>query len=138
MADSCIEGTGWQNADGYHMRWNEGRDEGAHRIAWKDANGPIPERMLVCHKCDNPGCVNPAHLFLGTVGDNNRDCIRKGRGNRRGGERHHFAKMTDEQTVYAMARLLVGESQASVARAFSIHPSVISRLWRGEIKGGLF
>lgn len=51
----------------------------AHRYAWYLANGPIPDGMVICHKCDNPGCVNPAHLFIGTQDQNNKDRAAKGR-----------------------------------------------------------
>jgi len=51
----------------------------AHRIAWEIFFGPIPEGMKVLHTCDNPPCVNPFHLFLGTQKDNTQDAIRKGR-----------------------------------------------------------
>ncbi len=68
--------------------WNRGRSGGgygryrgkpAHRAVWILFHGPIPDGLFICHHCDNPPCVKPEHLFLGTPGDNMQDCIDKGR-----------------------------------------------------------
>lgn len=77
------------------MKWHDGRQHAAHRLAFELTYGWILERGVVCHKCDNPPCCNPRHLWLGTVGDNNRDRHEKGRTFR--GTAHHSARLTDEQ-----------------------------------------
>jgi hypothetical protein len=79
----CWEWIGPRNAAGYGRvssgTGKERRTTYAHRYFYTEANGPIPEGMLVCHKCDNPPCCNPHHLFLGTRTDNQRDRVAKGR-----------------------------------------------------------
>lgn len=84
----CWEWVGGRNKDGYGSFWNgEHRDSGtpimvlAHRWAYESFIGPIPDGLYVLHHCDNPGCVNPNHLFTGTQADNVRDCEQKGRRN---------------------------------------------------------
>jgi hypothetical protein len=67
------------------------------------AHGPIRGGLWVLHKCDNPGCVRPGHLFLGTHGDNMVDMRRKGRSNRPNGERARSAKLTAEQVLLIRA-----------------------------------
>lgn len=68
----------------------------AHRVSYEIFNGPIPDGMLVLHKCDNRWCVNPAHLFIGTSLDNNKDMFRKNRANKPKGSQHGFAKLTED------------------------------------------
>jgi len=125
----CIEAAGCRNPLGYAYKRVNGKSIFAHRAAWMDAYGPIPEGMCVCHHCDNPPCVNPDHLFLGTHADNVADKMRKGRQPR--GSSHGQAKLTEETAVWAMARLLAGETQQSVASAFGVTQSAISFLWLG-------
>jgi hypothetical protein len=75
----CIEWTASLRPDGYgQVRW-EGRARAVHRLAWIAAHGAIPPGMGVLHKCDNPACLNVAHLFLGTQSENMADKVAKGR-----------------------------------------------------------
>jgi len=78
--DTCWEWTGYK--DRYGIFGIEGKNLKAHRVSWEITFGPVPEGLHVLHKCDNPGCVKPDHLFLGTHTDNMRDMVVKGRGGR--------------------------------------------------------
>ena len=77
--NACWLWRGTKIQTGYGRVRALGQKKAAHRAAWEEANGPIPAGMVICHRCDNPGCVNPAHLFAGTHQDNTRDMISKGR-----------------------------------------------------------
>lgn len=77
--DNCWFWTAGTFDDGYGKFKFEKKNRKAHRISWLLTNGDIPEGMLVCHHCDNPLCVKPSHLFLGTPKDNTQDMIKKGR-----------------------------------------------------------
>lgn len=80
--------------NGYGAFYRKRREKiGAHRFAWILANGPIPDGMEVCHKCDVPSCVNPAHLFLGSAFDNAADKVAKDRQSK--GSRHGMAILTE-------------------------------------------
>ena len=89
--EQCWEWLSVLTHDGYGRMWFGGRFEGAHRLSWIFTHGTIQSGMQVCHKCDNPSCVNPSHLFLGTGEDNMMDCVHKGRRTK------SSAKLTSEQ-----------------------------------------
>lgn len=77
--EGCWEWTGQRARFGYGRAAHLFGTHLAHRISWTLANGPIPKGLFVCHHCDNPPCVRPDHLFLGTASDNIRDAWAKGR-----------------------------------------------------------
>jgi HNH endonuclease len=97
----------------------------ASRIAWEIANGAIPEGQCICHRCDNPACINVAHLFLGTQLDNIDDMARKGRqANRR---------LTDDEIRTIYARYHKGNvSQQQLADEYGIHQTAVSSIVTGK------
>ena len=86
MKSGCVEFRGSRDKDGYGMMVYDGGLAKAHRVSYILANNiEMPHQsVFVCHSCDNPSCVNPEHLWLGSVTDNNRDKGIKGRGNIKG------------------------------------------------------
>lgn len=92
----CWLWNGFVQKNGYCKIRSEGRTEYVHRVSWFLHFGPIPESMSVCHKCDVRICVNPKHLFLGTLQDNMDDMCRKNRQARTRGELSGKARFTEQ------------------------------------------
>jgi len=110
------------NEHGYGTFWNGEKRRGhnvkvlAHRWSFEHFVGPIPEGLCVLHKCDEPGCVAPEHLFLGTQADNVADCVAKGRRNQ-----SHFWKLTPAQYLEIRALYETGEyTYAALGRKFGV------------------
>lgn len=94
-----------------------------HRLSWERYYGPIPDGMCVLHRCDRPACWRPKHLFLGTKGDNNRDCVAKGRNAR--GEKARNSKLKASEVLEIRALMAAGHRVIDVARMYNISPPQI-------------
>lgn len=105
----------------------------AHRFAWELATGPIPDGMEVCHRCDQPSCVNPEHLFLGTHAENMADRDRKGRtrGGEAAGERNPNAKLRLSDVVSIRGRHAAGETCRGLAVEFGVTEGAIRLAVKG-------
>jgi hypothetical protein len=84
----CTEWNGARSSAGYGQKWWDGKVRYVHRLVWELLHGPIPPGMQVLHRCDNPPCYRPDHLFLGTQHDNLVDAGRKGHMARPGAYAH--------------------------------------------------
>lgn len=104
----------------------------AHRIVYAYTYGDFDPAWLVCHRCDNPPCCNPRHLFLGTVADNMRDRDLKGRGYDRHGEKNGRAKVTQQQVEQIRALVASGKSQQSVGERYGLKQAQVSRIVRSK------
>jgi hypothetical protein len=137
-SDGCWLWTGHRfrklgNRGGYgQVRNLSGRATVAHRVSWVLTHGEIPSGLMVCHRCDNPPCVRPDHLFLGTNSDNMRDMAAKGRGHiPPSGCASRWASFGSPEQVQAiLERLAAGEYQTTIARSFGVSPSLISLIAR--------
>ena len=130
MTTDCIETTfAYRNPYGY----GQSRNRLAHREAYAEARGMTTEDMkglVVLHSCDNPPCVNPDHLSVGTQADNIADCVAKGRNAK--GVKHAAAKLT-EADVLAIRADRSGASQSELAKRYNVQQPLISRILNRKI-----
>jgi hypothetical protein len=130
----CWLWTGATKELGYGVIGRGRRGQGtekAHRVSWRLHYGDIPDGQCVCHRCDVPSCVNPEHLFLGSLGDNARDCVAKGRNfvpNNRG-ERAKWAKLTSADVAEIRKRAITG---VAYAKRYGVSKSAIYQIWAGQ------
>lgn len=131
--DSCWNWKASLSNKGYgEFRIHPKGKQKAHRISWILTFGQIPNGLFVCHKCDNPACVNPYHLFLGTATDNMRDMYAKGRGWMPKGELNPKAKLTSGQVVQIRNLYEEGLTQVKIASMFGVTQGMIGFIVRGE------
>jgi hypothetical protein len=131
-ADGCWPWTGGVDSQGYGAFGVEGKQWKAHRFSWELHNGHVPDGLCVCHKCDNPPCRNPAHLFLGTYADNVRDCHKKGRNREQRGRHSHFAKLTEAAVRDIRKRHRRGVHWKALAAKHNISRSAVYEIISGR------
>jgi hypothetical protein len=145
----CWLWDGTCDRSGYGLVRVGARHVNTHRYAWELAFGPIPEDLFglldsrrdlwVLHRCDNPPCCNPAHLFLGTARDNTEDMFRKGRAIvQPAGEQNANARLSDTQVAVIRQRYAsAGDRwglQTQLAREFGCHQTTIGLIVRGQLR----
>lgn len=134
--DQCWEWIGQKGRLGYGVigakTENGRRPLAAHRVSFEIHVGTISSGLCVLHHCDNPSCVNPAHLFLGTRDDNNKDAAQKCRV--RFGERHHFTTISDETVLEIRQKVAAGVHYSKAAKVFNISLEQARRIANGKTR----
>lgn len=133
--DRCWDWSGTLNKAGYGKAKVGDTHTTAHRLSWAIHYGPVPAGMCVLHKCDNRCCVNPSHLMLGTIEQNNFDRVAKGRSSPLRGSELPQAKLTDDQVRQIREMYRTGLSQSLIGAKFnmtqqSIHKITSRKLWK--------
>lgn len=134
----CWEWQAARNRNGYGEFYAFDKSLRAHRLVAELAAGRLlAVDEFACHHCDNPPCVNPDHLYVGTASSNLRDALDRGRKIPRParGEKSHLALLTEHDVLTIWAARL--ESTSALAKRFGVAVSTISAIWRGENWGHL-
>lgn len=133
--DECWPWTGGKSRYGYgHMGHGRDMQLASHRVAWAVTHGPIPDGLCVLHRCDNPPCCNPAHLFLGTKKENTHDMVGKGRGGRppvMRGDRNAATKVPDADVEFIRTS---GGTAYPLAAKYGVCVETIRRIRRGQMR----
>lgn len=132
LATACWLWIASTDSNGYGVSHNSLKVVKAHRHSWELHNGPIPKGMCVLHHCDNPPCIRPDHLFLGTHADNALDKVKKGRQRALKGEQCSWAKLKRSQVIEIRQLLREGLSQAKIAKFFKVSQTAISSIKSGR------
>lgn len=122
-----------RSAKGYGRFAYQGKNQRAHRVAWKLFRGPIPAGMDVLHECDNRLCMHPFHLYLGTNNDNVDDKVRRGRQPHVSGERNGNSKITETQAEEIRQARDAGISSVALAKIYPISPHAVRDIGRRKL-----
>ena len=131
--DSCWWWTGAKSE--YGKFWHHGKCVSAHRFSYELMRGPVPDGAMVLHHCDNPLCVNPDHLFLGTALANIEDMIQKDRQGYTGqrGQKNPKARLHPYQVRDIRAKFAQGYSRTRLAAQYQVNWTTIDRILKREI-----
>lgn len=130
----CWEWTAFRTEQGYGRIQLDRKFKGAHRVSYREFCGPIPDGLHVLHRCDNPSCVNPDHLFLGTNDDNVADKVKKGRQRRHHGEANPHSRLTAADVLAIRAST---ERRKDLAEKYGVTPTCIYDVRVGKSWGHL-
>lgn len=131
LPNGCVEWTGSTVTGGYGCIRVSGKTIRAHRLSWELHNKQkIPNGLIVRHVCDNPSCVNPSHLELGTHKDNAEDCEQRGRRVR--GEDDSKSKLSNADVIAICARIDAGDSCTAIAKDYNVHRVAINDIKLGK------
>jgi len=131
--NNCIEWIGWRDKDGYGGAYRNGKNIRAHRFSYELFIGPIPKGKNVCHKCDNPSCVNPDHLYVGTQRDNMYDKVERDRCNLKCGEEAKVSRLTEAQVVEIIREKKSGTKVQRIIDKYAISKSTIMDIMQGKL-----
>jgi hypothetical protein len=127
LKNGCWQWRAHTDKDGYGVLPGDRKNTRAHRLSYELHKGQISDGFVICHHCDNPGCVNPDHLFVGTSKDNAQDALQKGRAYV--GEKNGRSKLTKENIIEILSSELNG---VQLAQKFGVTRSTINRVRRRE------
>ena len=146
--NDCWEWKGWKSSPGGYGKFDlRGKKLRAHRVAFAITNGSFFPSLKLCHSCDNPPCCNPAHLFLGTTGDNQADAENKGRWIKKPskpkpppkpkyhfpiGEKHHNAKLVPSDILEICELAKMGLCQRAIAKRFHVSQRNVCSILQGK------
>jgi len=130
----CWEVRGSRHKSGYGKIEVSGKSTSTHRVAYELWVGPIPDGLIIRHRCDNPPCINPEHLEVGTHADNVKDMLERGRTNWNLGDSNPASKLTDQDVRDIRES---DERTADLAQRYGVTPSYMSQIRHGKKRGGL-
>lgn len=132
ITPGCWVWTAAKTKQGYGQFGYKGIMTGAHRVSYELYKGPITEGLFVLHRCDNPSCVNPDHLYLGTNSDNTRDLKERGNVKRSKGVNHHNAVFTEETLAKLKEMYATGKyTHRGLAFKFRVSKTSVSYALKG-------